>query len=75
MNVLKHGYIAMSVKNNLILALIDRNKINCIEKYNDAYIRLYERITHDDLIVPMIINDSTASSVIIFNELYITKCY
>ena len=65
----------MSVKINPILSLIGKNVINCIKKYNDAYIRLYERITHDDLIVPMIINDSTASSVIIFNELYITKCY
>ena len=46
MNISKYGYIAMSVKINTILSLIGKNVINCIKKYNDAYIRLYERITH-----------------------------
>ena len=46
MNISKYGYIAMSVKINPILSLIGKNVINCIKKYNDAYIRLYERITH-----------------------------
>ena len=75
MNVLKHSYIAISVKNNLILALIDRNVINYIQNQSNAYIRLYERITHDNVLITIVMNNSTASSVIVFNESYITKCY